>query len=875
MLLRIVTNFQFLLLVLLSIALSSYAQDNAQLTIARALRRCYQDRNIFERDNRLPMTPQMLIELIRKVEDHPSFTLDMRQLATSLLFAFKQDGIRPTTTAVVSDDILPFSVSGFNHYKNRVLLTRLITGNANQFPNGTLTDVEHCALHFMLSTSIETHVRGDEGSRCNQLAQLRSSRVPREAGEDTELLKTPEMDKIKKRMHAKFGKYQVEDEEQQEDAPADEEAPQNDEGEALEGDEETVDVGVQQGQVDGTQSPSQCPVENGVIFSTWGSISAGAVMAGIATGLVPQTITVRELITNDHIMEHYKLARQTAGQMTVDNRYAATLSGDVAEAVLRQVPREIQVGASGAWNVTAVPHWYFLSQRDRFEQTDAEIRGGIDGLLMGLRIQEWRNRFTNLRLSQVLDMYYSQRGLFGTTQTPETSIRACNRNEMFSTIPMTTLTQQSIAFTTVLDGEMTSDVTLSVNSTNRIATAATNSLQQYIANSLRDLTCATTTENVGSETIWRTASDIFIFVDTTWAFVEIRAAIGHLLNNLDVGRFGTSYTILNANDGTVIVPTTNQLSDLYTQWTLATHNMQPQGLNLANVVREARSTVESFMNGEREHQSPGGRSLISLVIANQGNVNEADSNFASEQLRIMQEILPDLRWIFWTGGSPNRFERFVREPARDLYQLRIFLQGVGGESIQVNAHPVIHRIQQEPRRIINHRCGSNWQWDNWGDVQMTQYIEPRGIVFYRLHANYFFGGADRQTVRIIGAGYSTLTVCQSRSIERPRENSTNQNQNGEIVCSRINNDVVEIDLRWACDSSGLIQWCPPLFISIEGPAQHDGLQANLRCIDRECRFPDNARFQINSENLGCWSGVGQVAVSLGLILLSIIMTIRV
>lgn len=132
--------------------------------------------------------------------------------------------------------------------------------------------------------------------------------------------------------------------------------------------------------------------------------------------------------------------------------------------------------------------------------------------------------------------------------------------------------------------------------------------------------------------------------------------------------------------------------------------IEPQGLNLANVVREARSTVESFMNGEREHQNPGGRSLISLIVANQGNVNEADANFANEQIRIMQEILPDLRWIFWTGGSPNRFERFVREPARDLYQLRIFLQGVGGESIQVNAHPVIHRIQQEPRRIINHRC---------------------------------------------------------------------------------------------------------------------------------------------------------------------------
>lgn len=240
--------------------------------------------------------------------------------------------------------------------------------------------------------------------------------------------------------------------------------------------------------MDGTPSASACPVENGVVHSPWGSFSAGTALAGIAAGLAQQNVTVRELIAQDHVMEHYKLARQTAGMLTVDNRYAATLSGDVAEAVLRQSPRQIQVGASGAWNVSAVPHWYFLSQRDRFEQTDAEIRAGIDGLLMGLRIQEWHSRFNNLRLSQVLDMYYSQRGMFGTTLDPVSSIRACNRNAMFSTIPMQALIQQSIAFTTVLDGEMTSDVTFSPNSTNRIATQATNALQQYIGKLTMDET---------------------------------------------------------------------------------------------------------------------------------------------------------------------------------------------------------------------------------------------------------------------------------------------------------------------------------------------------------------------------------------------------
>lgn len=34
-----------------------------------------------------------------------------------------------------------------------------------------------CTLHFLLSSSIETQVRGDESIRCGQLAQFRSARV--------------------------------------------------------------------------------------------------------------------------------------------------------------------------------------------------------------------------------------------------------------------------------------------------------------------------------------------------------------------------------------------------------------------------------------------------------------------------------------------------------------------------------------------------------------------------------------------------------------------------------------------------------------------------------------------------------------------------
>jgi hypothetical protein len=83
-------------LLLLLVSSSCLAQDtapNAQPRVAPHLQECYRNREIVMRDNRLPMTPDVLIELIRRVEDSPGFTLNIQQFASSLLHRFKQDGI--------------------------------------------------------------------------------------------------------------------------------------------------------------------------------------------------------------------------------------------------------------------------------------------------------------------------------------------------------------------------------------------------------------------------------------------------------------------------------------------------------------------------------------------------------------------------------------------------------------------------------------------------------------------------------------------------------------------------------------------------------------------------------------------------------------
>lgn len=124
------------------------SQENAQPHIPRSLIECYENPNIYERDNRLPATVNTLIELIRKVEYSNDYNRDIKEVAVSLLHRFRMDGIQ-RATGNVRQRVLPFSPSGYQFSKHRLLLSRLIPGNVNAFPNNTLSTVERVNFHYI------------------------------------------------------------------------------------------------------------------------------------------------------------------------------------------------------------------------------------------------------------------------------------------------------------------------------------------------------------------------------------------------------------------------------------------------------------------------------------------------------------------------------------------------------------------------------------------------------------------------------------------------------------------------------------------------------------------------------------------------------
>lgn len=129
-LLQLLTNIIIVLTISIQGIQVVRSQENAQTRIPESLEECYKNVDIYERDNRLPATVNTLIELIRKIEDAPDYTQDIRQVAVGLLHRFRMDGIKHAA-GNVNPSVLPFSPSEYQFSKHRLLLSRLIPGNAH------------------------------------------------------------------------------------------------------------------------------------------------------------------------------------------------------------------------------------------------------------------------------------------------------------------------------------------------------------------------------------------------------------------------------------------------------------------------------------------------------------------------------------------------------------------------------------------------------------------------------------------------------------------------------------------------------------------------------------------------------------------------
>ncbi|XP_039954270.1 uncharacterized protein LOC120770749 [Bactrocera tryoni] len=355
--------------------------------------------------------------------------------------------------------------------------------------------------------------------------------------------------------------------------------------------------------------------------------------------------------------------------------------------------------------------------------------------------------------------------------------------------------------------------------------------------------CYAAEEPQGIHNMTTIMTNIFVFLDTTWPYYFVADYVNFVLQRLNINPYASAVTLLSAADATIMVNTTHYMSEVYENWNITTHSWYKPGFSLPQILNTAAELAQNIMDVDRNTSSLGGRSLIALLIPSPiAYVPDWDMNYALNFLQKLNYTVPDLHFLYYGGGALIRFKDLVPNPHDDIFPL--------GEEYGVwtAGTPVVRRIREIPRRLVNPRCGAAMYANTAGANEMVQYVRAGAINFYRIMPNYFFGSTSLRYLRITPQSPASFIVCSSRTIPLPyRKDGADQPEQGCGQTAATNG--YSLDLSELCVGYTQIEDCPPLYVSVQ--AQQFISSNELSCTNPACELPNAAQFLIYVNYLVC------------------------
>lgn len=111
------------------------------------------------------------------------------------------------------------------------------------------------------------------------------------------------------------------------------------------------------------------------------------------------------------------------------------------------------------------------------------------------------------------------------------------------------------------------------------------------------------------------ATDLIIAVDLRWDLQELKSILYALVGGLDLNMYTGNYTIINANDGTILVNSTNVHYDI-TNLNKTVYDSATKGVDMVKTIRQIEELTKALMNDEKSGIQRG-RSLTSVLILSQ------------------------------------------------------------------------------------------------------------------------------------------------------------------------------------------------------------------------------------------------------------------
>lgn len=804
---------------------------------------------------------QILLELIRKVEKANPTALDIRILSSNILHQLRLDGIQRAQGFSESPYVTPYGPTGIMVPKFELLLKVIskLPGKVN-FQN-YLTPLEICTLHKLISSTVEPSARSDEMKTC------------------------PE----------KLGNYESEW------------TPRN-----------TVKVFA-----DGTFSVvshtiSRCPLEGGIILSqNYNTFSPGTVIASIAAGLLPQMVPLKELIPHQLKIDPYenletmerrdtqkKIDKLLRSLDALDNTLVAGLVGDLAEVCIRQGPSygaNVSIGLSGYWNDTYFPRAYYLNKHDLWEMTDSEILAGIDGLHLAEYAPTWTNRIRRLRLSQILDMYYSSRGIptfaienanqpvseensgdddavknrqdapeqpqqytnldtrnrgafndlsFGREKFDryvlgDTIDSACERKKILGRVSQSRLKDQTYFLAQILQfaikGPAMDD--------EYIKTACHVTVDRFFDYAEKLLEKLPDCRNV-SLNYRRPKIDLTLVLDGSRSRYENLRLISTIAELSDVSIFGSQISVVHGSSGRYIVSKTDSILNAFEQLQNYTGSY-PTSLSLSSSLASILRTLGEQSLQEEFSRMVGGISKVIFIVSQTQRINQEDFEDSKRMIEGSFQQFPDLYFVFLTNDRKT-FESLTESVIKSSLQKDQYIiiesKDLGPKDFATRAKRTLRLI---PKRLLVPQCDppsipvdSNSTVMNSTRLEYEDYVSPHQSLYYRLRGPL----VDRVRVIFQGMGYGGLTVCKVN------------NSNVFQCLSMDDMGTIIFNLTQPCDPEADGS-CTNILFTVQMDNSY------MKCSENDCQYPDQVRFLIRIDNMKCTKDSASLTSSISAIVL--------
>lgn len=806
-------------------------------------------------------------------------------MASTLLHRFRYDGIIDDIDNDDSNVAITIDREESDKFK---LQWQLLPGQSTDFPEESLTQEEKCSLHWMLSYSRNSTLRSEEyftrvkataaravpvekttvpvpstpkalTTRTTTQAPTTTPSTPKPSTpppttRPSVILKAvkppaPVTTPPKPSHHVKHHKI---DEKPKKD---DEEYlfySDEDNEEENENEDEDFDFEFFRKRRELDPEKSKRPLELGVVTTSSGTVAPGIVLAGILGGLERQSIMMKDIIKDP-----VQPISDSFLERTIDTEWSVTLAGDIAQTAVQSVSHKGNpIGPRGTWNSTSCPREYVLETTSKSKLTNAELYGGIDGLILARRIPELDKDYT--KLSALFEMYYSAQGIYGDVyrNSKTSEYRACNRLNNFkdsTKVNPDVLREQSInaALIMYLSGITGSssikdeDIAETIKSYVDQTISAINSYISDPSNVDMDFTqCENQNEaSTSTEKTPATYTDLTIVVDQATDSGEIlrqKEMIASLTNALDIQLGGSRLEVVSSKDGNPFIGLNGYTNKAQLACSISSLDIPSDNRRISDVLSRMRSRIYDERKNEKRDKVSGANTRVILFFVTSWTSNDDEKRKINDELMKLKNERPDVYVMFATFANPEEFRPFVVDYERDIVSLSTDYAGV--------PTVIANRLAQIGARLGFPACGEKAMSMQAveSSYSYTGFMNPQTVQYFRLGSENFYRSG---TLKLrFKSEYGIGVFCYSTTNRQPGPGDN---------CFQATraDETVEIVLNQPCQTSATSQNCSSIYIS----ASSLGLLDDRPCSETNCHTPDQVKFTFTHEGMQCSGVVNMVS----------------